>query len=371
MKERLEYLFGEAIPDRIRDKLDGTDLFPELSEYQQVADSEKDCFTADGTPVHYDPNYLYPVYAAWYMGTPIPSSYLDVNQGYRKTAALAAIEWIAKLLPEATGFSARHHNGQKMTAEVNGQLTTFCWPDTHVELSGSYGSIEIPVIPFPDSRDNEDDWSDGCTPTYAELQARMTLWLCNEAYAKGLRPTCAEMVYLVRITGNTASDVTVRAIKADPKRDKQMVSRIVRAAEKARAAGTDPVLNLKRHEQLCWLDKKNEERAEAYVIDSAEFHELLGKYMEVRSNMKAKEMEKKAISDEMDSIAIHLASQTSSDALKGVLEDKGIHYSVTHTKKNSRSATISANLVRQFYPEHIDLVRTNTIPRGRIEIEVL
>jgi len=380
--DRLNYLFGVSLPQNISKKLNNNYLFhaptPEMKEPWYL----KDAFRPDGRPATYDPDVIYPVYAPRYLRQLIPSSQLEVEPGYKERAAVAAIHWLDKLLLLPI-VETRHFDGEVFTKEVNGTSFNFCFPLTTINYAQtvtapaaatniSYSRAVAAILPFPDSRDNDDDWQGSVIPSYAESQARMLLWCWRQSRDElGRRNEVPTDCFIVRITGNTPSDVTVRTIHSDPDKEDVLAARLCKSVAKAKTAGTDLATNPLVNEQGTWFERKAKTVDEAYQANSKDLYDLVREYMTLTTIRKTKEAEANKIKEQEECIAISLASLTSDKAQRGIVEDPGekLTYTVTHSKKGTRSATVSAALVRQFFPEYIDCIVTNEVPRGRITIE--
>lgn len=373
----MNHHFGITLPASVTAKLDCTFAFEAASPLFQLNHLKKDAFYADGTPVEIIKDTLYPVYAAWYLGYPIPGAYLDVSSEYRKTASVAAVEWLQKHLPfEDVKCDLRHFNGETVAAPADG--LQFCFPTTvityrQVTASGSLERCIVPVIPIPDTFQNDESWEDATTPFYAEAQARLVLWCWQQSYIQGHRAgRMPEKAFLVRIAGNTPGDIQIRAVNADPKKDAALAMRVLRAYTKTAATGADPLSTLNRVEGVNWLEQKEQDEQDAYHVDSAEAHALVQQYMEVRSNRKTLEEQKDIISNEMNSIALQLAAFTDRDTATGTVDTPdGITYSVTHSRRRLSPPRPSAGHVRQFYPELLDCVQSTEYPKGRVSVDVL
>ena len=375
--QQMEFLFGNIIPEAISKRLDTSGLSRTLfGAMPEAIDSDclvKDVVHADGTPVVHNSAVIYPRYTGWYLGTPIASTYLDVKDGYRFTAAKAAIKWIRALLPDVTSPEPKHYNGETITISMGGEDFKFCVPDTCVSFIRHPGGEEtVPVIAFPDTRDNDEDWSNGCIPLHVEQQALLTLWLLQTSYENHRRSSSPTRAFVVRITGNTAGDIVIRTVKSDTRKISTLLTRVCKAVSKARANGIDPLQNMKKVEMDTWFEKKAEDRSMAYQVNDDNFRELLRKYMSARSERKTLEAQSDALSEQMKCIAIELASMTSCNAKTGSLivsPDK--KFTVTHSVKSTREPTISAKLLQEFYPELTDVVSTTTTPRGKVDINVI
>lgn len=380
--DRLEYLFGVSLSPKTSKKLNAGSLFPATTPEMLESWYQKDAFTADGKPVVYNADTIYPVYAPRYLQQMLPSSLLDVDPTYRKTASVAAIQWLEKLLylPET---NTHHFDGESFETEVNGVSYSFFFPlstitysqhvsDPSIPTSLTYRRCTAAILPFPDSRDNDDDWQGSVIPSYAESQARLLLWCWRQSCEEfARRAEYPEICYIVRITGNTPGDVTIRTIHSDPAKENALVLRVCKAISKAKATGTDLAAAPLRKEQGTWFERKTATVASAYQVNEQDLYNLVADYMTLVTIQKTKEAEAKQIKEQEECIAIRLAALTSPAASKGAVADPNnkLTYTVTHTRKNAKQATVSASLVRQFFPEHIDCITVNEIPRGKITIE--
>lgn len=368
---KMEFTFGTALP-ACADKI--SHLFPTLPDYAQEDFYLKNAFHPDMYPVAEEAGILYPCFANGYLRANVPSTYLDIMPEYRKTASLAAIDWLAKLL--CATEVPRHFDGQKLTAEVDGNTYTFCFPHMDItyiqrDLAGNPHAVNAIVIPVPDVTDNNEDWDGTIVPSYILPMVKMTLWCCHESVRQNQRIIIPEKAFIVRICGNTPGDILIRSVCHDPDSEAQLVSRICRNYSKT-ICTADPARNHLRRDQLDWKEKKEAELEDAYYSDDPGLYHLLSEYMDVRSTRKEKESESQAIKAEMDAIAIQLASMTKTDSIKGEVIANGNVYTVTHKKRRSGTTKISADLVKQFYPDlQKQVIVTNITPRGRIDVDLL
>lgn len=330
-----------------------------------------DGFYPDGKPVSENPDFLFPCYAPFYLGTPYPSTLASVPDGYSRTAAIAALEWLEKTL-ENPLINRKHFDAEVLTATIDGNTYQVAFPNTIVRFvdgdpnyAVAYRERYAAVVTIADVSDNNQDWEDGTIPFYAESQARFLLWSWDMKY--GDMDECPTDCFVVRITGNTPGDITVRVVHADPQKDSTVVKRICK-----RMAGKSPAeISGNIRNQGTWFERKEQERQDAYVIQDEEFYELVRSYMEVRTLRKTLESESKKLKEQMDAIAIRLASMTGTDRMSGQVQDtaNGRSYKVGHMAKRVQSVTVSPDLIRQYYPEHASCIHINEVPRGRITIE--
>lgn len=379
----LEHYHGIQLPHDLQQALEKTGmLLPVSPVRQQKSICKADEFYLDGSPKDIQPGHIYPVYAAWYLGYPVPATYLDVTQKYRETASEAAVQWLMKVLPyENIIYNMSHVDGihvRELPVSIPAGSPEYTWsfPDTALVYTDASGGpikrIPLPVLPWPDSRENDDDWEGCTTPAYAEVEARLLLWCWHRAYDLGLFANDPpERICIVRITGNTPGDLTIRTIRADEKKDQAIAARIYRAYDKAVVNGIDPLANLNRRQQLTWLEKRQEDEASAYRIEDPDFQDLLRQYMETTSLRKTLEEQKKAIESEMESIAVSLASLIQPGTLTGTLSDGDTSYTVSHSPKRTSPASVSADLVQQYYPEFLDLISVSEYQKERVTVEVL
>lgn len=378
MKENfLSHTFGADFSDKLSKKLNKAMLFPEVHPYQQKKWHLQDCFHPNSTPVERDPDVIYPVYAPYYLQQLIPSSFLEIMPGYSRTAALAAIQWLQKTLPACT-VDLHHFHGECFTADVDGKDYRFCFPRLAVSymptINGTATRTRLAaVLPFPDTRDNDSYWDKRTIPSFAESQARTLLWCWRYVEETLGRHTEVPVdCYIVRITGNTPGDVTIRTVHTDVAKEDILISRLCKSFDRERKQGLDPVNAPKIRHQDPWYVSKEQEEADANYIEDPAFYNQVQKYMMLLSHKKTCEAKSQEIKAEMDAIAVKLASMTSVNAAKGIVEDpaaKFYGYSVIHNRTNRKPASIGVGLVRQFFPEYLDCVVTNEKARGRITID--
>lgn len=369
--KKMEFTFGVSLPD-CADKI--THFFPALPDYAEENFFLRDAFHSDMYPVNPQPEMLYPCYANGYLHGNVPSSFLDIMPEYRRTASLAAIDWLKKLLPAET--VPRHFDGQLLTAEVDGKEYTFCYPCmdityTQRDLAGNPHVVNAIVIPVPDVSDNDEDWEGTIVPSHILPMVKMTLWCCCESARQHQRIRLPEEAFVVRICGNTPGDILIRSVSHDTASEAEFVRRICRGYSKS-VCVTEPAKNYVRKEQRNWKEKREAELEDAYYTDDPAFYRLVSEYMDTRQTRKEAEAKSKEMKAEMDAIAIRLAAMTKPDSAKGEVIANGNVYKVTHTKRRAYPPKISAELVRQFYPSiQGDVITTKIIPRGRIEVDLL
>lgn len=380
--DRLHYLYGITLPRKISKKLDNNFLYRTTTKEMLENWYCKDAFQSDGQPVQYNPDTLYPIYAPRYLRQMIPSTLLEVAPLFKHTAAIAAIQWLSKLL-YLSDVDIHHFDGETFTGNVDGESFNFCFPLTTISYSAN---TLVPtaaanpqllrqtaaIIPFPDSRENDSDWQGSVIPSYAESQARFLLWCWRQSCEElGRRTEAPQHCFIVRITGNTPSDVMIRTVLSDPQKEDMLMKRLCKSVARAKTAGTDLAATPTVREQATWYEQKQQNEEEAYKTDSKDLYDLITDYMTLVTIRKTKKAEAKRIKEQEECIAISLAALTSKDARTGTVDDPlaKLTYTVSHSQKNYRCATISAALVREFFPEHIDCIVTNEYPRGRITIE--
>lgn len=377
-----DYHFHTTLPDELDQKLVG--FFPQPPCISAEKDSFiQDGFFPDGTPKQLRNDCIYPAYTGHYLGYPLPSTYLDISPLYRKTAAVAAMEWITKLLPlPDIQCEFRHHNAELLRVDevAPGKPLYCCFPDTaitYTHFDSVTGVSEIryaPIIPWPDSNSNDEAWEKGSIPYYAELQARLTLFCWTNSFdslyghRKGKAP---DRAYIVRVTGNTPGDLTIRCVKADLHADYAVFNRVFKAFRRAYSAGKSPMDNLNRNEQMTWFEQRNEAESEAYQISDPDTYALIQRYMQVRSHRKTLEAQKDQLDNDMQCIAISLAQKTGIDKMEGKVTDGSVTYSVTHIKARTSYATVSAETVRAFFPQYSSAINTAEYPKGRVTIDTI
>lgn len=367
--KKWDYLYGVFLPESIKDKLEGN-LLRNNPVHFGLPGFEKDAFTPDGYPVTTKPDTIYPALLYRTIGIPVSESLTEIEPEFRRTASVAALKWLEKVLHRES--HQWDFDGLNIQHTIDGEVINFCFPTTWVKHKIDNTHAEFcAVLPFPDTFLNDEDWECGMIPQYAEQQAQLLLW-CHQQYAlmhPGTLP--AGKAFLVRIKGNISADCTVRTVSYDPKKAMRILNKIHKAVVASKANGTGLTDNLVTIPKRDWKDEKQRDLDDAYCIEDPAYYELLGKYMEARSTRKRLEAEAEEVKEQMQTLAITLASQTSVAGKRGELTDGDTIYAVTHTPKRFTQPKISADLLRQLAPEHADAINVSSTPRGRITIEVL
>ena len=381
------YYHGITFPDSIQKKISNlTDQghFPALSPVLQLNRSFlADRFNADGTPTVFDPKTIYPCYTAQYLGTPIPESLLEVPQGYSSHASVAAYKWLQKITMGGR-VDLTHFDGECFDATIEGENVHFTFPTTQFHMfhhnpaaagpTPTHYSKSYAVIPWPDVSDNNDDWKDGTIPAYAEQQAHLLLWCWWYTYdVLKHRTSCPVDCFIVRITGNTPGDITVRTVHSDPQKQAAIAARVVKRIKGKANPAED---NMRVRKQGTWLERKQAEDEDAYRVEDPNVYALVRDYMEARTRRKTLEAQSDDLKNQMDALAIKLAELTPSDTDIGTVVDVTptgmgkVMYQVKHTRKALRpSDTVSADLVMQFFPEYSGCVTTTVKQRGSVTVE--
>lgn len=378
----LSYVFGSVLPDSISDKLNQSQLFPDMTDEKLEDWYLADSFYADGHPTEKITDVIYPTYAPYYLQQNIPSTYLELSRSYCRTAAVSAVRWLEKILPAAKA-DLTHFDGEVFEEYVGAGKYTFSFPRLTISYFPNPNATvynltkkTAAVLPFPDTRENDEDWEGATVPSYVESQARLLLWCWKKTEELGRHGKVPSTCYIVRITGNTPGDIQVRTIHSDTVKENALVDRMIRNIARAKKQGKDLSKNPCVREQLKWYEAKKQNVESAYHVENEEFYDLIRQHMLLVSHRKTCEAEAKAIVQQMESIAVALAACTSTDAIQGSVTGKDIYgwnmvYTVTHKRRRTQPPTISAALIRQFYPEHIDCITTSEIPRGRVKIEAV
>lgn len=380
--DHLTYVYNTTIADPLSDKLNQSMLFPKVENMMQEDWYLADSFYADGHPVEKTPGVIYPAFAPYYLQQKIPSSYLELSRSYCRTAAISTVRWLEKMLPAAKA-NISHFDGEIFDAHVNGSERTFCFPRLTISYfsnpnATAYNLIKktAAVLPFPDTRENDDDWEGATVPSYVESQARLLLWCWHQAEDLGRHTEVPDTCFIVRITGNTPSDVSVRTIRSDTAKENALVTRMCRNMERAEKQGIELSATPNIREQLKWYEAKEQNVENAYHVENEDFYNLVKQHMMLVSHRKTCEADSKRIAQQMEAIAVELASFTSVDSQRGTVIGKDIYgqdkvYTVTHKRRNTQQASISASLIRQFFPEHLDCIVTNETRRGRVKIDAV
>ena len=366
---RWDYNFGVPLADAIRIKLENLGMVHKEHPTAHTPGFEKNTFAPDGYPKLARPDTVYPSLLFKTIGIAISENVTLVESGYRQQAALAALKWTEKLFAKDT--LRWHFDGIYFNQQVDGQQINFCFPNTSILIQEGNDTVHCAVMAFPESHHDDEYWEKGMIPQYAMMQAQLTLW-CSRQYA-AIHSDYLQMdkAVLVRIKGNTAADVSVRMISYDPQQVSKILRRLAREIALCNASGSGYHEKLNLIPAKNWKEEKELDIENAYCIDSDAFHDLLMQYMAARSDRKRLESESNAIKNEMDNIAIMLASQIGDSNRSGTVDAAGAKYTVTQNPKRASGVKISADLIRQLAPECVDAIHTNIVPRGRIEIEVL
>lgn len=365
--KNIEYILGVSMPNA-SEKL--KTLFPAAMGFCKDF-YHRGAFNAAGIPVNRDPATIYPCYAAHYLGYAIPSTRVALMPGYVETASKAAMAWLCKMFPGA--ITHAEICGESLTVNLGGKDYTFCYPHIEISYKNENGDMETAaVIPVPDNRDNEADWEDGIVPAYIHCVAMTQLWCYEQSAFVGRRSSFPEKAYVVRITGNTPGDLTIRTVQYDVAAADKLMSRLTTMYSRAMDAGKDPVLNPNVVTQQDWRERRQEKVEDAFTSEDETLYKLCAEYVSTKFQRKELEEKVDAIKDHMDSLAIQIASLTEVDADIGkVASPDGNIYEIHHTKKRTMGATVSAELVYQFYPQYADMAISSTVyPKGRVEIGI-
>ncbi len=362
----INYILGVNTPNA--KKLEG--LFSKTATSYDKDFYRRSAFNEAGIPVSRDPATIYPCYAAHYLGA-IPSTRLALMPGYVETAAKAAMAWLRKMFPGA--ITPHEIYGESITVNLGGRDYRFCYPHIEISYKNENGDmVTAAVIAVPDIRDNDADWEGGIVPSYIHCCVMAQLW-CNEQSAFiGRRATYPETAYVVRITGNTPGDLTIRTVKYDMAAADKLMVRLTAMYNRAMDAGKDPVQspNVVSHQD--WRERLREKEEFAFTSEDAVLYDLCAEYVSTRFQRKELEAQVESIKEQMDSLAVQLASMTDADADVGkVAAMDGCIYEVRHTKKRTTGATVNVDLLQQFYPQYADMaISTRTYPKGRVEIGI-
>lgn len=365
----------QTLPTDIEAKLDkmtSDGLFYREERYTLNIDpAVPDGFYPDGKPTVEMPGFLYPCYAPNYLGIPFPSTLAAVPEGYSRTASVAALEWLEKTLTDPI-VNLKHFDAEMFTAVVDGKDFKFSFPNTLIQYIDGDPQYNIAcrkryaaAIAVADVADNNQDWEDGTIPYYMECQARFLLWCWDRTC--GGQDACPTDCFIVRITGNTPGDVTVRVVHGDHQKDNAVIRRVCK-----RMAGKDPAgIAVTIRDQGTWYERKEQEREDAYVIDDPDIYQLVRSYMETKTSRKTLEAKAKSIKEQMDGIALHLSRQIHDGDRFGLVKDLGgmREYTVSHTPKRIEAAKVTPPLIRQYFPEHAGFIKIHEVARGSVSIE--
>lgn len=371
MKNASQYWFGKSLMDILPEEdtvaLWAVDSYIGTPTVFRSYDGfSHDAFHADGTPVCFNQNTIYPIYAPWYMGTPIPEALLRIEDTYSRTAAQAAGSWTC-------GIFGRNTHPEK----TNDALSFECGYQNHIlnvqfplcNLLLSDGAI---VVPVADTWRNDSEWGQGVVPSYVEQHVRFLLW-CYRYYNQNCNSDLIvpDRAYVTRIIGNLPTDVTVYTVLSDETADQKIAERVFKAFTKALDAGENPILNRKIQPEIPWLEQRDMELAGAYQTDDPELYDLIQRYMAARSTRKELEAMDKQLKASADAIAVSLAALTTDDASSGKLVVDKTAYTVRHTPSRKQPPKVTAALIYQFAPNHADQVLREGTRKVTVSIDVL
>lgn len=371
MKNASQYWFGKSLSDILPEE-DITTLWTvdgylgKPTVYRSYEGFAQDAFHVDGTPVSAQPNTIYPIFAPWYMGTPIPEAFLRIEDTYSKTAAQAAASWTMGIFGrvyhprktwDALGFKCSYQN----------RILNVQFPLCNLLLAD--GAI---VVPVADTWRNDSEWGQGVVPSYVEQHVRFLLW-CYRYYHQNCNSDLAvpARAYVTRIIGNLPTDVTVYTVLSDAAMDQKVADRVFRAISKSLDSGEDPLLNRKVQPEIPWQEQQEMELAGAYHTDDPELYDLIQRYMGARSTRKELEAMDKRLKEEADAIAISLAALTTDDASTGKLVVDKTAYTVRHTPSRKQPPKVTSALIYQFAPNHVHQVITEGSRKVSVSIDVL
>lgn len=371
MKNASQYWFGkslsEILPEEDISTLMAVDGYMgKPTAFQDYAGFVRDAFYADCTPVIHATDTIYPAYAPWYLGTPIPEAFLRIENTYSRTAAQAAISWTAGI------FGRDTHPGKTCDA-----LSFECPFQNHIlsvqfPLYSQFLADGAIVVPVADTWRNDSEWGQGVVPSYVEQHVRFLLW-CYRYYHHNRDDnlTVPDRAYVTRIIGNLPTDVMVYTVFADAGVDQKVADRVFRAFTKAKAAGANPLLSLKSQPEIPWMEQREAELADAYHTDDPVLYDLIQRYMAARSTRKELEAKDKDLKAKADAIAISLAALTKDDVSTGKLIVDKTAYTVKHTPSRKQPPRITSALIYQFAPNHANQVITEGARKVTVSIDVL
>lgn len=371
MKNASQYWFGKSISDMLPE-IDISALMSiegylgNPSAFQDYDGFKPDAFYANGVPVERNKDTVYPIYASWYMGMPIPTAFLRIEDTYSQTAAQSAISWTAGV------FGKKHHQSKTVDAlgfeyHYQDRILNVQFP-----LYGPLLSDGAIVIPVADTWRNDAEWGQGVIPGYVEQHVRFLLW-CYRYHSQNCDGGLAipERAYVTRIIGNLPTDVSIYTIFADSGKDQKVANRVFQAFYLAQAAGRDPLFDRKEQPELSWKEKQEMELADAFHTEDSQLFDLVQQYMNARSTRKELEAEDARLKAQADAIAISLASLTKDDASAGRLVVGKTAYMVRHTPSKKQPPKVTSALIYQFAPNHVDQVITELPGKVTVSIDVL
>ena len=363
LSDRLGLVFPESLAEKVME----SGLFDAEPRLVRKSVFLPDAFYSDGLPKNLDPDILYPCAAPIYLKQTMPAELVNLEPGYRRSAAIAAIEWLGKNL--RAKISTKFFDGAEISVTSSEKNTyRIQFPTLSVKYKVGMTEVTAAVLPFPDSRENDDVWKGSSIPSYAVSIAEMLLYCWDAAYrldyTGDIHPT---QCYIVRITGNTPADVTIRTVCSDRKEWSNRMRKILAFVDRYSA---DALLSIGSFsEPLSWSDIRDAEAASAYHINDPEFYALVVSYMRKRNERKRLDALVKNMENQQKAIALQIGAQIDPNAGQGMLESGGKIFCCSHRKKSTR-VSVNGELIHQFMPELANqVIDTKIIERGAISIE--
>lgn len=371
MKNASQYWFGKNLSDIL--PAEDIDTILQIEgymgnppAYQDYEGFHSDAFYTDGSPINMDRNTIYPIYAPWYLGTPIPEAFLRIEDSYSRTAAQAAVSWTA-------GIFGKCQHPDKVSNALSFQ---YCYQDRSLNVQFPLCDVFLAdgaiVVPVADTWRNDSEWGQGVVPSYVEQHVRFLLW-CYRYYQQNCNSNLRvpDRAYVTRIIGNLPTDVTVYTVFAEPNADQKIADRVIRTFAKTMAIGEAPLLNRKTQPEIPWTERREAELADAYHTDDPDLYDLVQRYLQARSVRKEMEAQDKVLKAKADAIAVSLAALTKDDASTGKLVIDKTAYTVTHTPSRKQAPRITSALIYQFAPHHANQVITEGARKVTVSIDVL
>lgn len=315
-----------------------------------------DHFYPDGTPV--SDRLITPDKAALILGTAVPWEYAKIEPYYSKAAATEVYHHMSRLFPSRTDPFAERQMMDGFQVQVGSH--TFAIPDYTNE----------PIIVVPDVSPNDELWENNRIPVYVLQRVRLYMALIRCHDINQNYPLAG--IYVVRIKGNLTADLDFRWIESDPPRENAILQSVLKVLDRRAQAGLllipETVIIPKRN----WGEIHETQKDEADKICDDNLHDMIAKYMSVRSQRKTLERQSRQLKEEEDAIAASLVNLIQ-DAKSGTVEDPvlGTKYSIQHKKSAVRARKITPELVRLFAPEFSMAIVHDSSVKGRVDIDVI
>lgn len=313
-------------------------------------------FFPDSKVLEADKRSVYPFQAPFVLGTQIPWEVAHFEPYYSRACAKAAYAYLCRVMNKVNPFSEEDRI-DGFVIERQG------WQYVIPEY------ITNPMLIVPDTFETDEYWEDGNIPIYILQQVRLYMALIREHNVSGKYNPSG--LYVIRVKGNLTSEMDIRWIPSDPRREDALLRTADRVIAQRIAAGQAPVPEMKVLPKRDWKEIKQKKIEGFFVIEDDAAHDNLREYMALRSLRKELEKQSKDMKRQEDALALKIASQMP-NAQNGTVNDplRKRTYSIRHTPSVKRPLTLKPEHILAFAPEYAFAI-TEGFRKGRVEVDVL